>query len=107
MQVRTCVNAQQVEVLYTPYFMPLHPSGCVKLMHEVDSRSFGAVMRGCRHRCDFHQVLQEAEDRYRRSRQLERASHTAAHAHINTHTEETESREWDRCKRLALHGLSQ
>ncbi|XP_056622896.1 telomere repeats-binding bouquet formation protein 1 isoform X2 [Triplophysa dalaica] len=78
----------------------LRCAGCVKLMHEVDSRSFGAAMRGCRYHCDFHQVLQKAEDHYRKSQQLERASYTPARAHINTHREETKSREWDRCLSL-------
>nr|XP_055030813.1 telomere repeats-binding bouquet formation protein 1 isoform X2 [Misgurnus anguillicaudatus] len=69
----------------------LRCAGCVKLMHEVDSRSFGAMMRSCRHQCDFHLVLQEAEDRYRRSQQLERASHTLTRACISTPREKTES----------------
>ncbi|XP_077049859.1 telomere repeats-binding bouquet formation protein 1 isoform X2 [Siphateles boraxobius] len=63
----------------------LRCAGCVKHMNEMDSRSFGAVLRSCRFLCDFHLVLQEVEDRFRRSWQLEKTSHILTHAHINTH----------------------
>ncbi|XP_048023670.1 telomere repeats-binding bouquet formation protein 1 isoform X1 [Megalobrama amblycephala] len=63
----------------------LRCAGCVKHMNEMDSRSFGVVLRNCRFQCDFHQVLQEAEDRFKSSQQLEKSSHTLTRAHINTH----------------------
>lgn len=97
-----------------------HLSGCVKHMNEMDSRSFGAVLRSCRFQCDFHLVLREAEDRFRRSQQLKKTSHTLTHTHIHTHdknrkstSEDTErsKREKhrlnhqpsDRCKRWRPH----
>ncbi|KAG1935214.1 telomere repeats-binding bouquet formation protein [Pimephales promelas] len=63
----------------------LRCAGCVKHMNEMDSRSFGAVLRSCRFQCDFHLVLQEVEDRFKRSQQLEKTSHNLTNAHINTH----------------------
>lgn len=63
-----------------------HLPGCVKHMNEMDSRSFGVVLRNCRFQCDFHLVLQEAEDRFKRSQQLEKTSHTLTRAPINTHS---------------------
>ncbi|XP_059362825.1 telomere repeats-binding bouquet formation protein 1 isoform X2 [Carassius carassius] len=59
----------------------LRCAGCVKHMNEMDSRSFGTVLRSCRFQCDFHLVLREAEDRFRRSQQLKRTSHTQTHTH--------------------------
>lgn len=93
-------------------------------MNEMDSRTFGAVLRSCRFQCETHLVLREAEDRFRRSQQLKRTSYTLTHTHINTHdknrkstSEDTErsKREKhrlshqpsDRCKRRRPHGLSQ
>ncbi|XDV29179.1 hypothetical protein PO909_032329 [Leuciscus waleckii] len=70
----------------------LRCAGCVKHMNEMDSRSFGAVLRSCRFQCDFHLVLQEAEDRFRRSQQLEKTSHNLTHTHINTHGKNREHR---------------
>lgn len=67
-----------------------HLPGCVKHMNEMDSRSFGAVLRNCRFLCDFHLVLQEAEDRFKRSQQLEKTSHTLTRAYINTHSKNRE-----------------
>uniref|UniRef100_A0A672MVV1 Myb-like domain-containing protein n=1 Tax=Sinocyclocheilus grahami TaxID=75366 RepID=A0A672MVV1_SINGR len=68
-----------------------HLSGCVKHMNEMDSRSYGAVLRSCRFQCDFHLVLREAEDRFRRSQQLKRTSHTLTHTHIHTHDKNRKS----------------
>ncbi|XP_052439086.1 telomere repeats-binding bouquet formation protein 1 isoform X2 [Carassius gibelio] len=59
----------------------LRCAGCVKHMNEMDSRSFGTVLRSCRFQCDFHRVLREAEDRFRSSQQLKRTSHTQTHTH--------------------------
>lgn len=68
-----------------------HLSGCVKHMNEMDSRSFGAVLSSCRFQCDFHLVLREAEDRFRRSQPLKRTSHTLTHTHIHTHDKNRKS----------------
>ncbi|XP_051953234.1 telomere repeats-binding bouquet formation protein 1-like [Xyrauchen texanus] len=85
----------------------LRCAGCMNGMHEVDSRLFGAVMHCCRYKCDFHLVLLEVENRFRRSQQLVRASHSETHAHINTHGK---SREHNSCtnveKERESHGLS-
>ncbi|XP_052387230.1 telomere repeats-binding bouquet formation protein 1-like [Carassius gibelio] len=81
----------------------LRCAGCVKNINEMDSHSFGAVLGSCRFQCDFHLVLQEAEDRFRRNQQLKRTRHTMTHSHIHTHdnnrkstSEETEMRKRDK-----------
>uniref|UniRef100_A0A9J7X3S1 Telomere repeat binding bouquet formation protein 1 n=2 Tax=Cyprinus carpio TaxID=7962 RepID=A0A9J7X3S1_CYPCA len=85
----------------------LRCAGCVKHMNEMDSRSFGAVLRSCRFQCDFHLVLREAEDRFRRSQQLKRTSHTLTHTHIHTHDKnrKSTSEDTERSKR-EKHRLS-
>ncbi|XP_043120827.1 telomere repeats-binding bouquet formation protein 1 [Puntigrus tetrazona] len=85
----------------------LHCSGCVKHMNEMDSRSFGAVLRSCRFQCDFHLVLREAEDRFRRGQQLKRTSHTLTRTHIHTHDKnrKSTSEDTERSKR-GKHRLS-
>ncbi|XP_016308442.1 telomere repeats-binding bouquet formation protein 1-like [Sinocyclocheilus anshuiensis] len=69
----------------------LRCAGCVKNINEMDSRSFGAVLRSCRFQCDFHLVLREAEDRFRRNQQLKRTRHTLTHSHIHTHDKNRKS----------------
>ncbi|XP_050991692.1 telomere repeats-binding bouquet formation protein 1 isoform X2 [Labeo rohita] len=85
----------------------LRCSGCVKHMNEMDSRTFGAVLRSCRFQCETHLVLREAEDRFRRSQQLKRTSYTLTHTHINTHDKnrKSTSEDTERSKR-EKHRLS-
>ncbi|KAL7878549.1 hypothetical protein AOLI_G00095230 [Acnodon oligacanthus] len=50
--------------------------GCVSGVDEVNSHSIGAMLRSCRCLCEFHQVLQQAEDRFKRSLKHEHSMHT-------------------------------
>ncbi|XP_022535266.2 telomere repeats-binding bouquet formation protein 1 [Astyanax mexicanus] len=54
----------------------LRCAACVRGKDEVDSRSLGAVVRSCRCLCEFHLVLQQAEDDYKKSLRRGRAVHT-------------------------------
>ncbi|XP_073706310.1 telomere repeats-binding bouquet formation protein 1 [Garra rufa] len=85
----------------------LRCAGCVKHMNEMDSRTFGAVLRSCRFQCEMHLVLREAEDRFRRSQQLKTTSYTLKHTHINTHDKnrKSTSEDTERSKR-EKHRLS-
>ncbi|XP_035272934.1 telomere repeats-binding bouquet formation protein 1 isoform X2 [Anguilla anguilla] len=46
-------------------------SGCATGLSGLSSRTFGPILRSCRHRCDRHAVLQEAQARFRRRRRTE------------------------------------
>ncbi|XP_036440827.1 LOW QUALITY PROTEIN: telomere repeats-binding bouquet formation protein 1 [Colossoma macropomum] len=50
--------------------------GCMSGVDEVNSRSVGAMLHSCRCLCEFHQVLQQAEDRFKRSLKHEHSMHT-------------------------------
>ncbi|XP_072551913.1 telomere repeats-binding bouquet formation protein 1 [Salminus brasiliensis] len=54
----------------------LRCAACVSGEDEVDSRSMEAVMRSCRCLCEFHLVLQQAEDHFKRGLRREPVMHT-------------------------------
>ncbi|XP_027013376.1 telomere repeats-binding bouquet formation protein 1 isoform X1 [Tachysurus fulvidraco] len=53
--------------------------GCVSGVDEVNSRSVAGVLRSCKSLCDFHLVLQRAEDLLKRSLDIDGVSHTRGH----------------------------
>uniref|UniRef100_A0A3B4EGI6 Myb-like domain-containing protein n=1 Tax=Pygocentrus nattereri TaxID=42514 RepID=A0A3B4EGI6_PYGNA len=66
---------------FTPSIMQLFccwfcVSGCVSGVDEVNSHSIGTMLRSCSCLCEFHQVLQQAEDRFKRSLKHEHSMHT-------------------------------
>ncbi|KAI5624302.1 telomere repeats-binding bouquet formation protein 1, partial [Silurus asotus] len=61
----------------------LRCAGCVSGLDEVNSRTIGVVLRTCKSQCEFHQVLQRAEDRLKRSLRIDRITHTRTHDHIS------------------------
>ncbi|KAG7332861.1 hypothetical protein KOW79_002996 [Hemibagrus wyckioides] len=60
----------------------LRCAGCVSGVDEVNSRSVGAVLRSCKSQCEFHLVLQRAEDLLKRSLRIDGVTRTCGH---NTH----------------------
>lgn len=48
-------------------------------MDEVNSRTVGVVLRSCKSRCEFHLVLQRAEDRLKRSLRISGVTHGRDH----------------------------
>ncbi|XP_046720831.1 telomere repeats-binding bouquet formation protein 1 isoform X2 [Silurus meridionalis] len=60
----------------------LRCAGCVSGLDEVNSRTIGVVLRTCKSQCEFHLVLQRAEDRLKRSLRIDRITHTSPHDHI-------------------------
>ncbi|KAK3570845.1 hypothetical protein QTP86_028276 [Hemibagrus guttatus] len=61
----------------------LRCAGCVSGMDEVNSRSVGAVLRSCKSQCEFHLVLQRAEDLLKRNMRIDGVTRTCGHD--NTH----------------------
>ncbi|MCI4379554.1 hypothetical protein PGIGA_G00229790 [Pangasianodon gigas] len=59
----------------------LRCAGCVSGVDEVNSRSVGVVLRSCKSQCEFHMVLQRAEDRLKRSLRIDGVAHTRGHDH--------------------------
>ncbi|XP_066541174.1 telomere repeats-binding bouquet formation protein 1 isoform X2 [Hoplias malabaricus] len=53
----------------------LRCAGCLSGVDEVDSRTVGAVLHSCKYLCEFHVVLQQAEDHFRRALRHENALH--------------------------------
>ncbi|KAF5891905.1 telomere repeats-binding bouquet formation protein 1 isoform X1, partial [Clarias magur] len=56
-------------ILFTPAASKpnrLRCAGCVSGVDEVNSRTVGGVLRSCRSQCEFHMVLQKAEERLKR-----------------------------------------
>lgn len=51
-------------------------SGCVSRFDEVNSRSMGTILRSCENQCEFHLVLQRAEDRLKRSQPIDAVTPT-------------------------------
>uniref|UniRef100_A0A8C2FH81 Myb-like domain-containing protein n=1 Tax=Cyprinus carpio TaxID=7962 RepID=A0A8C2FH81_CYPCA len=82
----------------------LRCAGCVKNLNEMDSCSFGAVLGSCRFQCDFHLVLREAEDRFRRNQQLKRTRHTLIDTHDKNRKSTSEETEMSKREK---HRLSQ
>lgn len=102
-------------------YMWLH-LGCVSGADEVNSRSVGMVLRRCKSQCEFHLVLQRAQDHLKRSLRIDGVPHTRGHDHTrdcrvrdvclsdtvskNTmknrdgHTNKTNHRDVVRCKSL-------
>lgn len=56
-------------------------SGCVSGMDEVNSRTMGVVLHSCESLCEFHRVLQRAEDRLKRSLCIDGVTRTHGHDH--------------------------
>lgn len=56
-------------------------SGCVNGVDEVNSKTVGVVLRSCKSQCEFHLVLQRAEDRLKRSLRIDGVTHTHVHDH--------------------------
>lgn len=50
-------------------------SGCVSGVGEVNSRTVGVVLRSCKSQCEFHLVLQRAEDHLKRSLRIDGVTH--------------------------------
>ncbi|KAG5849306.1 hypothetical protein ANANG_G00108540 [Anguilla anguilla] len=62
-------------ILRTPNAAPARGSfrcsGCATGLSGLSSRTFGPILRSCRHRCDRHAVLQEAQARFRQRRRTQ------------------------------------
>ncbi|TTU60641.1 Telomere repeats-binding bouquet formation protein 1 [Bagarius yarrelli] len=73
----------------------LRCTGCVSGVEEVNSRTIGEVLRRCKSRCEFHRVLQRAEDRLKTS--------LCSKEHVHTHT--SEIRDTGSSKTVSIHTL--
>ncbi|XP_053356621.1 telomere repeats-binding bouquet formation protein 1 [Clarias gariepinus] len=63
------LDSEIERILFTPAASKpnrLRCAGCVSGVDEVNSRTVGVVLRSCRNQCEFHLVLQKAEDRLKR-----------------------------------------
>ncbi|XP_062861326.1 telomere repeats-binding bouquet formation protein 1 isoform X2 [Trichomycterus rosablanca] len=81
------LDSEIERILITPVvYKPnkLRCAGCVSGVDEVNSRSVAAVLHSCKNLCEFHLVLQQAEERLKRHLQQERSMYTYCHA--NTHS---------------------
>ncbi|XP_017320958.1 telomere repeats-binding bouquet formation protein 1 isoform X4 [Ictalurus punctatus] len=76
------LDSEIERILFTPAASKpskLRCAGCVSGMDEVNSRTVGVVLRSCKSRCEFHLVLQRAEDRLKRSLRISGVTHGRDH----------------------------
>lgn len=50
-------------------------------MDELSSRSMGVALRSCKSQCEFHSVLQRAEDRLKRTLRIDGVTHARGPDH--------------------------